>query len=97
MFGLLRYALSAVVTVVLLWAFFFIPVGGRLTLWQHTRRIMGTPEAQELGTDLRRAGHDVSDQVRRDVIPTLMNLGADGGVRSGADAGAHPARRARAR
>lgn len=92
MFALARYALSAVVTVVLLWGYFFIPVGGHRTLWEHTRRIMGTPEAQELGGDVRRAGSDVADRVRRDVIPAVMNLGADGGVDAGSPARA-PRRR----
>lgn len=78
MFSLVRYAVGAVFTVVILWAFFFIPVGGRRTLWQHTQRIVGTQEAQDLGHDLSRAGHDVADRVEREVVP--MFGARDGGA-----------------
>lgn len=82
----LRWAISSVTTLVGLWVFFFVPIGGTRTLWDHTRRILGTPEAQELGSDLGRASTQVADRVRREVIPTLSTLGADAGVRRGGDA-----------
>lgn len=82
----LRWAISSVTTLVGLWVFFFVPIGGTRTLWDHTRRILGTPEAQELGTDLGRASTQVADRVRREVIPTLATLGTDAGVGRAGDA-----------
>ncbi|MBL8604272.1 MAG: hypothetical protein JNK72_20255 [Myxococcales bacterium] len=89
-----RWALSTLSTLVGLWVFFFVPVGGPRTLWDHTRRILGTPEARELGHDLGNASNQVADRMRREVIPTLMNLD-DGGLRDAAvdgAVGAPPAR-----
>jgi len=81
-----RWAVSSLCTLVGLWVFFFVPIGGTRTLWEHTRRIVGTPEARELGQDLGRASGQVADRVRREVIPTLATLGDDAGVRRDADA-----------
>lgn len=78
---LIRWALSALVTLVLLWTFFFIPVGGgSRTLWDHTRRIWSTPEAQDLRQDIDRAGQQVATKIRDEVIPTVLS--GDGGVGS---------------
>ncbi len=85
MIRLLRWAATGVVSLVLLWAFFYVPVGGGRTLWEHTRRIAGTPEARDLGHDLDRARIDVANKVRDEVIPTLVATG---------DAGARDASRA---
>lgn len=79
MFRPLRWIVSGLTTLIGLWVFFFVPIGGTRTLWDHTRRIMGTPEAQELGHDLHRASEQVADRVQHEVIPTLLAHG-DAGV-----------------
>lgn len=85
MFRPLRWIASALSTLVGLYVFFFVPIGGPRTLWDHTRRIMGTPEAQELGRDLHHAGEQVADRVQHEVVPTLLtwgDAGVDGSARS---------------
>lgn len=78
---MIRWVASSLATLVLLWAFFFVPLGGgRRTLWDHTRRIWSTPEAQELRTDIDRAGHQVATKIRDEVIPTVLST--DAGVRA---------------
>ncbi len=84
---LIRWAASSLLTLVLLWAFFFVPVGGgQRTLWDHTRRIWATPEAQDLRQDIDRAGHQVATKIRDEVIPTV--LATDAGTRARDAAGA---------
>jgi hypothetical protein len=90
MFRAARWILSSLVTLIALYAFFFVPIGGTRTLWDHTRRILGTPEAHELGHDIRVAGDEVTTKIRREVIPAVL-AAFDGGLSD--DAGA--ARRAR--
>ncbi|MDB4930617.1 MAG: hypothetical protein JWM10_3101 [Myxococcaceae bacterium] len=80
-----RWILSSLVTLIALYAFFFVPIGGTRTLWDHTRRILETPEAHELGHDIRTAGDGVATKIRREVIPSVLS-GFDGGTRD--DAGA---------
>lgn len=79
MFRLGRWIVSSLVTLVVLYAYFFVPIGGTRTLWDHTRRIIATPEAHELGHDIRNAGDQVATKIRREVIPTVMSA-LDGGV-----------------
>ena len=77
---LIRWAVSSFASLLLLWAYFFVPLGGsQRTLWDHTRRIWSTPEAQDLRHDIDRAGHQVATKVRDEVIPTL--LATDAGTR----------------
>lgn len=77
---LIRWAVSSFASLLLLWAYFFVPLGGsQRTLWDHTRRIWSTPEAQDLRTDIDRAGHQVATKIRNEVIPTV--LATDAGVR----------------
>ena len=83
MFRATRWILSSLVTLIALYAYFFVPIGGTRTLWEHTRRILGTPEAHDLGNDIRSAGDDVATKIRREVIPAVMS-GFDGGHRTDA-------------
>ncbi len=52
---MIRRAIKAVVyltgLLVLAYGYFFVPLGQR-TLFDHTRRILATPEAQELGAEV---------------------------------------------
>ncbi|MBK8691496.1 MAG: hypothetical protein IPN17_04125 [Deltaproteobacteria bacterium] len=86
MYRAARWILSSLVTLVVLYVYFFIPLTGTRTLWDHTRRILGTQEARELGVDLRTAGDRVATKIRREVIPAVVS-GFDGGVGARADAG----------
>ncbi len=87
MFRVGRWIASSLSTLVFLYVFFEVPVGGTRTLWQHAQRIMATPEAHDLGTDLRSAGDQVAHRVRTEVIPALA-AGPDAGLRHrGTDAG----------
>jgi hypothetical protein len=77
---LFRWVLSTLTTLLLLWAYFFVPLGGNgRTLWDHTRRIWSTPEAQDLRQDIDHAGHQVATKIRDEVIPTV--LATDAGAR----------------
>lgn len=70
---LFRWAISSFASLLLLWAYFFVPLGGgQRTLWDHTRRIWSTPEAQDLRHDIDRAGHQVATKIRDEVIPTVL-------------------------
>lgn len=92
MFRLGRWIVSSLVTLIVLYAYFFVPIGGTRTLWDHTRRIIATPEAHELGHDIRSAGDQVATKIRREVIPTVVSA-LDGGVQ--ADAARRPPRATR--
>lgn len=82
---LIRWAFSTLATLVLLWAYFFVPVGGNgRTLWEHTRRIWATPEAQDLRRDIDHAGNQVATKIRDEVIPTVLSTDAGFGRRDGA-------------
>ena len=85
MFRATRWILSSLVSLLALYAYFFVPIGGTRTLWDHTRRILGTNEAHELGDDIRSAGDQVATKIRREVIPSVMS-GFDAGLRTDADA-----------
>ncbi|MFO0626769.1 MAG: hypothetical protein U0325_14235 [Polyangiales bacterium] len=85
---MIRWAASSLVSLVLLWAYFFVPIGGsQRTLWDHTRRIWSTPEAQDLRHDIDRAGHQVATKIRDEVIPTVLATDAGVRPRDGDDAG----------
>ncbi len=90
MFRATRWILSSLVTLLALYVYFFVPITGTRTLWDHTRRVLGTQEAHDLGDDLRTAGDRVATKIRREVIPAVMS-GFDGGV----SADAATARRSR--
>ncbi len=64
MFSLGKRALEAVILLAALYTFVFVPLGER-TLWQHTRAIFSTPEAQRAGRELTQAGgrmlHELTD------------------------------------
>lgn len=77
MFRVIRWAASALTTFVFVYVFFVVPVGGERTLWEHARRIAGTPEAHELGRDLDRAGRQVAGRVRDEVERARRDGGAD--------------------
>lgn len=83
MFRAGRWIVSSLFTLVVLYAYFFVPIGGTRTLWEHTRRILGTPEAHELGHDIRSASDQVATKIRREVIPSVLS-GFDGGLRDDA-------------
>ena len=85
MFRATRWIVSSLVTLLALYAYFFVPIGGTRTLWDHTRRILGTTEAHELGDDLRTAGDRVATKIRREVIPAVI-AGFDAGARPDASA-----------
>lgn len=87
MFRAVRWLASCSVTMVALYAYFFVPISGTRTLWDHTRLILGTPEAHALGDDLRTAGTRVATKIRREVIPSIAT-GFDGGRADDASAGA---------
>lgn len=89
MFRAGRWIVSSLLSLIVLYAYFFVPIGGTRTLWDHTRRILGTQEAHELGSDLRHASDQVATKIRREVIPAVVS-GFDAGV--AADAATRPAR-----
>jgi hypothetical protein len=85
---MIRWAASSLVSLVLLWAYFFVPIGdSQRTLWDHTRRIWSTPEARDLRHDIDRAGHQVATKIRDEVIPTVLATDAGARPRDGASAG----------
>jgi hypothetical protein len=51
--------------VVVLGAYFFVPVG-RFTLFEHTLRIAATEPAQELGDDLEETGEELHERARQE-------------------------------
>lgn len=89
MFRATRWMVSSLITLLALYAYFFVPITGSRTLWDHTRRILGTPEAHELGDDIRTAGDRVATKIRREVIPSVIS-GFDGGLRGDAGAALRP-------
>ena len=65
----------------MLYVFFFVPLGSR-TLYDHAKRIAGTPEAHDLGRDVSGAGQRVITKAR-DELRTNFSLprdGRDGGL-----------------
>jgi hypothetical protein len=89
-----KRAIEAVILLVALYAFVFVPLGER-TLWQHTRAIFSTPEARQAGRELTQAGgrmlHELTDFEARPVrgepkVPELATTSPresdslDGGV-----------------
>ena len=65
--SLLKGSLSLIGAAVVLYVTFFVPLGSR-TLAEHIARISATEEAQDLGTDVRRASDRLEHEVR-DRIP----------------------------
>ncbi|MBK8170505.1 MAG: hypothetical protein IPK60_09185 [Sandaracinaceae bacterium] len=47
------------------YVFFVVPIGRR-TLYEHVKNIAATPEAHELGTDVREATTRVTDRVTQE-------------------------------
>lgn len=47
------------------YVFFVVPIGRR-TLYEHVKNIAATPEAHELGTDVREATSRVTDRVSQE-------------------------------
>lgn len=43
-----------------------VPIG-RHTLWGHIIRIAGTPEAKELGSDVKGAARDAADRAKKEL------------------------------
>ncbi len=80
MVRLVRWAGSLLGSILALYTFFFVPLGGSRTLWEHTRRIARTPEAQDLGRDLGRAGHDAASKLAREAWPSPPVTSLDAGV-----------------
>lgn len=66
----LRWVVSAVTALALLYLFFFVPLGTR-TLYEHARRVASTEEAQELGRDVSRASQQVLDRTREELESQL--------------------------
>jgi hypothetical protein len=83
MFRVARWIVSSLVTLLALYAYFFVPIEGDRTLWDHTRRVLGSREAHDLGRDLQTAGDRVATKIRREVVPAVMS-GFDAGARSDA-------------
>ena len=77
----IKWAFSIVASVVMLWVFFFVPIGSR-TLFDHVKRIAGTPEARDLGHDIQRAGEQVYDRARTELREGFAT--GDGGHDAGA-------------
>jgi hypothetical protein len=69
-----RFGIKIAVTLAVLYCTFFMQIGSR-TLWQHMRRIAGTPEAQELGSDIVAELGSAKDAVKRKVGSTLGSAG----------------------
>lgn len=81
-----------------LYVFFFVPVGSR-TLYEYSRRIMGTSEAQEFGHEMRGAGTRVITTAQHEIRQGLPAPGpGDAAIGSFAipEAPALPPRRLRA-
>ncbi|MEM7609314.1 MAG: hypothetical protein AAF411_28530 [Myxococcota bacterium] len=66
---MIRKLLSWLGAAVLVYVVLFVPVG-RMTLWQHFRRIWATPEAQEMSSEVedavRQLGEDVQGRISGD-------------------------------
>lgn len=67
----IRLAGSLITGAVVVYVVLCVPIGKR-TLFEHLSRIISTPEAQELQTDLERAGTDLKEEVEAR-IETLGN------------------------
>jgi len=75
---LFRVALSLVGLLAFLWVLFMVPLGRR-TLWEHITRVAATPAAQEMGSELGRAGEDLADEVVNQVDRLRRDAGAEAG------------------
>jgi hypothetical protein len=75
----IRWAISALSTIVFLYVFFFIPIGRR-TLYEHARRIAGTPEAHDFERDMGTAGRRVLEKAQHEIRHSFPLPGGDGGV-----------------
>ncbi len=78
-FGTAKLLVSLFVTMIAAYVFFFVPVGRR-TLYDYSRRIAGTSEAQEFGHEMRGAGTRVITKAQNEIREGLPMPGArDGG------------------
>ena len=82
---LFKSPLSLIGAGVLLYVFFFVPLGER-TAFQHARRIAGTDEARERGQEAGAAARRLEAHLQDEVGRLL-----DAGVDAGPDAGLRPA------
>ena len=71
----LKWAWSLAVTLCVLYVVFYVPIGQR-TLFQHLRRVAGTPEARELGREVSGAGHRALVRAQDEVRSGLPNVRA---------------------
>src|SRR5438046_4381119 len=78
MFRPIRWAISTACLLIVLYVFFCVPIGSR-TLFSHFMRIARTPEAQELGHDVRSAGERVVQEAEHEISHGL-HPGVDGGA-----------------
>jgi hypothetical protein len=65
---MINLATSVAVFGVLLYFFFFVPLGRR-TLYEHATRISETDEAEDLGEDVGEAAGRLEDRVREELAP----------------------------
>lgn len=85
---LFRSPLSLLGAGVLLYIFFFVPLG-ELTAFQHARRIAGTEEARELGQEAGAAARRLEKHLQSEV-GRLLDAGVDGGGDAGSRAAQPP-------
>jgi hypothetical protein len=62
----IKASVAFVVFSILLYFFFFVPLGRR-TLYEHVSRIAATDEAQELGDEVETASDQLEDRVREEM------------------------------
>jgi len=67
---MIRRAIDLAFTVLFLVAvaylFFIVPLDER-TLYEHVRRVVATPEAQEMGSEVQRAGRRLGEKVQSEM------------------------------
>ncbi|MEI8256947.1 MAG: hypothetical protein WCJ30_14840 [Deltaproteobacteria bacterium] len=82
-FGTAKLVVSLFVTMIAMYVFFFVPVGSR-TLYEYSRRIAGTSEAQEFGHEMRGAGTRVITKAQHEIrVGFPLPAARDGGVFEG--------------
>lgn len=76
MFTLIKAGIALVVGGAVAYVTFFVPLGEK-TLYQHLAGISATPEAQELGDEVRKKIDDAAEQIKTGAVNASLEVAAD--------------------
>ena len=87
---LVKRLVNVVVAILAAVSFFLVPIGSR-TLFQHCKAIFSTPEANELGQEIRKTGEQIVTEVKGAPSPAASSSVSKPATKSGAGGNVLPA------